>query len=49
MSKPKQSSTTQFEETMDEAQRWAKSVGLTQSDVDETIKSVRDSKKREGC
>ena len=35
---------SEFEKEMDEAQKWAKSVGLTQSDVDEAIDYVRKAK-----
>lgn len=36
---------SEFKKVMDEAQEWAQSVGLTQSDVDEAIKSVRKANK----
>jgi len=32
---------SEFEKEMDDAQKWANSVGLTQSDVDEAIEYVR--------
>ena len=35
---------SEFEKEMNEAQKWAKSVGLTQSDVDEAIEYVRTNK-----
>ena len=35
-----------FEASLDEAQKWAKSVGYDESDVDDIVKSVR-KKKRE--
>lgn len=37
---------SEFEKEMDETQKWAKSVGLTQSDVDEAIEYVRKNKQK---
>lgn len=38
-------SAEEFEASMDEAQRWAASVGYEESDVNEIIKSVRKNKR----
>jgi antitoxin PrlF len=35
----------EFEASLDEAQSWASSVGYTEADVDDIIKSVRKNKK----
>ena len=35
----------EFEASLDEAQKWAASVGYEESDIDEIIKSARKSKK----
>ena len=37
---------SEFEKEMDEAQKWAKSVGITQSDVGEAIEYVRKNKQK---
>lgn len=37
---------SEFKKEMDDAQKWAKSVGLTQSDVDEAIEYVRKNKQK---
>ena len=38
-------SAEEFEESLDEAQKWAASVGYTESDVDDIIKSTRRKKR----
>lgn len=39
-----------IEESLDEAQKWASSVGYKEEDVNDIIKSVRQSKQNEsGC
>ena len=35
----------EFEASLDEAQKWAKSVGYDESDVDDIVKSVRKKKR----
>lgn len=37
---------SEFEKEMDDTQKWAKSVGLTQSDVDKAIEYVRENKQK---
>ena len=36
----------EFNEAMDEAQAWAKSVGLTEQDIEDTIREVRQEKRQ---
>ena len=38
-------SAEEFEASLDEAQKWALSVGYTENDVDDIIKSVRKKKR----
>lgn len=38
-------SAEEFEASLDEAQKWAASVGYDESDVDEMIKSAREKKR----
>ena len=38
-------STEEFESSLDEAQKWARSVGYDESDVDDIVKSVRRKKR----
>ena len=38
-------SAEEFEASLDEAQKWAASVGYKESDVDDVIKSVREKKR----
>lgn len=40
-------SAEEFEASLDEAQKWALSVGYTENDVDDIVKSVR--KKKQAC
>jgi AbrB family looped-hinge helix DNA binding protein len=37
----------EFEKSLDDAQNWAASVGLTENDINETIKEVREGNTRE--
>ncbi len=38
-------SAEEFESSLDEAQKWAKSVGYNENDVDDIVKSVRKKKR----
>ncbi len=38
-------STEEFEDSLDEAQKWARSVGSHENDVNDMIKSVRKKKR----
>lgn len=41
----KMPSEEEFEKSLDEAQKWAASVGLTEDDINEAIKDVRKGKR----
>ena len=41
----KLSSAEEFEASLDEAQKWAKSVGYNENDVNDIVKSVRKKKR----
>lgn len=42
----KMPSEEEFEKSLDEAQEWAASVGITEDDINEAIKDVRKGKRR---
>jgi antitoxin PrlF len=39
---------SEFSSLMDEAQEWAKSVGMTEEDITDAIKSVRNNRRKKG-